>query len=134
HNFRHYLKGSEVVQKKYFYVLRPLLAIKWLDADLGPVPMEFSKLVDAVVSDAFVRRAIDDLLSLKRKGVEHDRAPANPVLSKFIDVELRAAEERLAIKRPRERPSDLLNVFFQTTLARVWDADAARPVRGGVPR
>lgn len=29
-NYREYLKGSEVRVKKYFYVLRPLLAAKWI--------------------------------------------------------------------------------------------------------
>lgn len=35
--------------KKYFYVLRPLLAIKWIEQGLGVVPTEFQVLVDKVV-------------------------------------------------------------------------------------
>ena len=48
-NFREYLRGDVVWVKKYFYVLRPVLAIQWLEANLGPVPTEFGILVDRVV-------------------------------------------------------------------------------------
>lgn len=32
-NFRGYLQGDEVRLKKYFYVLRPLLAVRWVEAE-----------------------------------------------------------------------------------------------------
>src|SRR6266542_1537282 len=62
-NIREYLRGEIVWRKKYFYVLRPLLALRWLEFGLGPVPMEFSKLVEKTVTDAQLRQAIDDLVS-----------------------------------------------------------------------
>ena len=34
-NIREYLKGERVWVKKYFYVLRPLLACRWIEAGLG---------------------------------------------------------------------------------------------------
>lgn len=37
-NYREYLKGETVRLKKYFYVLRPLLACKWILAKLSDVP------------------------------------------------------------------------------------------------
>lgn len=51
--------------KKYFYVLRPLLALNWIHLGLGPVPMEFSRLVEAIVTDTQLRRAIDELVTAK---------------------------------------------------------------------
>ncbi len=50
-NFREYLKGETVWIKKYFYMLRPVLACKWIEQDLGPVPMEFEALVDRIIED-----------------------------------------------------------------------------------
>jgi predicted nucleotidyltransferase len=32
-NFRGYLQGETVRLKKYFYVLRPLLAVRWVEAE-----------------------------------------------------------------------------------------------------
>jgi predicted nucleotidyltransferase len=62
-NYRQYLKGDRVWIKKYFYVLRPILACNWIEQDLGPVPTEFSKLVDKVVEDdklSVLRKIISD--------------------------------------------------------------------------
>lgn len=60
-NFRGYLKGSEIRLKKYLYVLRPILAVNWIDAGYGIAPVEFGKLVDAIVHENGLRRAIDEL-------------------------------------------------------------------------
>jgi len=45
-NIQEYLHGDTVWQKKYFYVLRPLLAMLWIERSLGPVPIEFNRLLD----------------------------------------------------------------------------------------
>lgn len=45
-NYREYLRGEMVWTKKYFYVLRPLLAVRWIERNLGGVPVEFSRLVE----------------------------------------------------------------------------------------
>ena len=66
-NYREFLRGDTVWIKKYFYVLRPLLAMKWIKRDPGPVPIEFLALVDRCVDSADLRRAIDDLLERKKK-------------------------------------------------------------------
>lgn len=42
-NYREYLKGETVRLKKYFYVLRPLLACKWILAEGTPPPMLFKR-------------------------------------------------------------------------------------------
>ena len=76
-NFRDYLKGSEIRLKKYLYVLRPILAVNWIDAGYGIVPTEFGKLVDAIVHENRLRRAIDDLLEAKKQGVRTVCRPAN---------------------------------------------------------
>lgn len=87
-NYRDYLRGEVVKVKKYFYVLRPLLACIWLERDMGFVPMEFNKLVSAVLREGPVVAAIADLLVAKRAGCELDRGPKISALSEFIDAEL----------------------------------------------
>ena len=71
-NMREYLRGETVWRKKYFYVLRPLLAVQWIERGLGPVPIEFGKLVDATLPAGELRQAVDDLLAEKRSGEELD--------------------------------------------------------------
>lgn len=87
-NFRSYLKGEVVRRKKYLYVLRPLLAVRWIESKKGIVPIEFDKLVAGTVTDENVRREIEELLVLKRSGAESDEGPRFPALHAFIEAEM----------------------------------------------
>lgn len=87
-NFRKYLKEDKVWTKKYFYVLRPVLACNWIERGLGVVPMEFERLVDGIVTDPDLRGEIDHLLERKRSGAELDEGPRNRILSCFLESEL----------------------------------------------
>ena len=91
-NFRHYLQGTTVWIKKYLYVLRPLLAVRWIEQGRGPVPMSFQELLITTEGRTELRAAIEDLIARKRAGDELDRGPANPTIGEFISVEM----ERLA--------------------------------------
>lgn len=74
--------------KKYFYVLRPVLACLWIERGHGVVPMEFSRLVQSVVDRADVLQAIQDLVRRKKAGEELDRGPRIPAISDFLDAEI----------------------------------------------
>ena len=116
-NYREFLKGDMVWVKKYFYVLRPLLAIRWIEIDhTRPVPMEFQKLVDVCVNSPEIRRAIDNLLKRKRAGQEFDRQPKIEVLSNFIDIELSRLEKIDVCER--EKPDfEKLNEIFRAAIS-----------------
>lgn len=86
-NYREYLSGPEVWTKKYFYVLRPLLAMQWIEHGYGVVPTEFSVLVDQLLPSGELRRAIDELLALKCAGAELRWGPRNEVIDRFIRAE-----------------------------------------------
>jgi predicted nucleotidyltransferase len=87
-NNREYLQSKTVRLKKYLYVLRPLLCCQWIEQGRGPAPMLFHVLVDELVKDAELRRAIDELLEKKRGAEELAEGPRIPALSYFIEVEL----------------------------------------------
>lgn len=93
-NYREYLRGDKVWVKKYFYVLRPILAINWIEKGLGVVPTEFRALVDKVITDSDLKLAINNLVKDKEQGHELDRGPAIPVIKKFIDSEMRRLEDK----------------------------------------
>jgi predicted nucleotidyltransferase len=82
--------------------------------------MEFSKLVEATVTDEQLRRAIDELVVAKRAAVEMDRGPRIPVISDFIDEEIKRFES-IATNLPKQDTSnDALNELFRNTLREVW--------------
>lgn len=111
-NARDYLRGETVRLKKYFYVLRPLLAARWIERKKGPVPMKFETLVDELVEENLVRIHIAVLTARKRAGEELDKAHRIPVISKFIDDEL-ARLEGVAPRDIAKPEPEKLNTFFR---------------------
>lgn len=87
-NFREYLKGDTVLRKKYLYVLRPLLAVAWIESNLGIVPMEFDRLVTGTIKELELKSEIDELVRMKRAGDELDRGPRFTAIHSFIESEL----------------------------------------------
>lgn len=68
-NYREYLKGDTVKAKKYFYVLRPVLACRWILDKKTPPPMLFSELMEAELDPA-LRPDVSRLLDLKMNATE----------------------------------------------------------------
>jgi len=117
-NCREYLNGPEVWTKKYFYVLRPVLACIWLERGLGVVPTELGMLVEAVVTDSALRDAIAQLLEAKKAGEELRKGPRNEVISAFVARELaRFAGAKLAPAKTRS--TEALDRLFVDTLVDV---------------
>lgn len=119
-NYREFLVADEVKLKKYFYVLRPLLAVRWIERDLGIVPTPFDKLVAAAELAQDVLAAIEDLLKQKAETSEMGTGPRIDVLNDLIDSEFeRHAASPFSFDR---RPADLdaLNELFRQALREVW--------------
>lgn len=114
-NYRGYLRDQIVPLKKYFYVLRPLLAIRWLEKFGTAAPIEFSKLLE-MVSDNQLMDTIQNLLEQKRLSQEKKQIARIPILNQFIELELGRLEE---INLPHsERTAEMkeLNFLFQKML------------------
>lgn len=115
-NYREYLRGEVIRVKKYFYVLRPLLAIRWIEQESDVMPMEFGMLVARSVDSKELRQAIEELLERKKAGQELDTGPRIKVISEYIERELGRLEAKLSVT-PREKPnSEKLNGFFRWAL------------------
>ncbi|MCS6993196.1 MAG: nucleotidyltransferase domain-containing protein [Anaerolineales bacterium] len=111
-NYRDYLRGERVWTKKYFYVLRPLLAILWIERGYGVAPTAFSILLDRLVTDPALREAIDNLIEQKRQGNELSEGPRIPLISEFIESELARLET--AVSAPANKPpmTEINNLFL----------------------
>jgi predicted nucleotidyltransferase len=119
-NYRDYLKGEQVWLKKYFYILRPLLAIKWLEKGLGVVPTEFKVLVNQVLEVEDLRDAITKLIEAKEQGAELDYGPRIPVIGEFIEAEMTRLENQQFKHSPDRSSMEALNRLFRSVLAEVW--------------
>lgn len=119
-NYRSYLQGPEVRRKKYFYVLRPILACKWIEDDRGAVPMEFEQLVDAADLPTEVLDSIQALLAEKRAGAEADLGPMIPELNRLIESEFARFESVGVTRQPVLTTVDQLSQVFRSALRQAW--------------
>lgn len=118
-NYRGYLRSELVPLKKYFYVLRPLLAIRWLEDKKCAAPIEFHKLLE-FVNDQKVLDSIKILLKEKKRQKEKAVAPSIPVLNEFIESELDRLETVKSIQPKRTIQINKLNKLFHHVLEEDW--------------
>ncbi len=115
-NYRGYLREELVPLKKYFYVLRPLLSVRWLERYGKPAPIEFSKLLHLIDDQPALLADVHDLLDRKRLAPEMGLAPQVRSIHAFIETEL----DRLAHIQPTNASAnriDALNNLFRSVVA-----------------
>ncbi len=94
-NYKNYLKGEEVRLKKYFYVIRPLLACRWILDNGTPPPVLFSELAASEL-DPDVRPAVDELVARKMSTPEIGTGKRIDVLNRYIERNIAETEDILA--------------------------------------
>ena len=93
-NYREYLKGDTVKAKKYFYVLRPVLACRWILDKGTPPPMLFSELMDAE-RDAAILPDVNRLLDLKMNAPEIKTIPKIESINHYLDSSMEEVRSRI---------------------------------------
>ncbi|WP_337653400.1 nucleotidyltransferase domain-containing protein [Allisonella histaminiformans] len=115
-NYHKYLQGEEVRLKKYFYVLRPILAAQWiLDKKCAP-PMQFATLVDTELEEA-MKPQVSRLLAMKKNTPEMGTAPKIEEINRYIDRKLEEIQSAAEALDNTEAEWDALNELFLRMLA-----------------
>ena len=83
-NYREYLNAGMVKAKKYFYVLRPVLACRWVLEKQTPPPMLFSELMKEELPEVLMSD-INRLLELKMKSPEIKMIPRIDRINAYLD-------------------------------------------------
>ncbi|WP_308637860.1 nucleotidyltransferase domain-containing protein [Paenibacillus silvisoli] len=122
-NYRMYLQGEQVKIKKYFYVLRPILACEWIEKHNTMPPIEFERLVDDVVPKGSELRAIIDcLLARKRAGDEMDYEPRINPINEFLEERMEYYEVAAAgMQTPGGGQEQRIDDLFRSALKEVWE-------------
>jgi predicted nucleotidyltransferase len=94
-NYRKYLKGDTVKAKKYFYVLRPILACRWILDKGMPPPMLFSELMEAELEPALLPD-VNRLLDLKVNAPELKTIPRIESINRYLDRSIEEVRSRIA--------------------------------------
>lgn len=103
-NFTEYLQGEEVKYKKYFYVIRPILACKWIEEKGCPPPVLFSELAASVLEEE-MRPVIERLIDIKVKTPETGKGGRIDELNDYISRNLDAFKMKTAAM-PDDRVTD----------------------------
>ncbi|MFS0655374.1 nucleotidyltransferase domain-containing protein [Bacillus sp. 179-C3.3 HS] len=120
-NESQFLRGEQVRIKKYFYVLRPLLACQWIERYQSVPPMDFHDLLEALVEDGPLLSEIHELLKRKMAGEEMDIEERLSFVHPFIERELVRLHELVkSYNQPKENLQQELNQLLQSTLDEVW--------------
>jgi len=118
-NFREHLQADEVRYKKYLYVLRPLLAARWIRSQPGVPPMRFADLAQRTLDaarDATLIDEINALLEVKMRAGEAATSPRWPGIHAFIESELAANAAEPVTPLPQAEEAGLDAFLHETVL------------------
>lgn len=111
-NYREHIKHDTVKLKKYFYVLRPILACRWILEKQLPPPMLFSELADACLDKALVP-SVTELLRMKMETPELGTGPRIDIINDYIESSIEEIEQSIqAMPAEENMPWDELNRLF----------------------
>lgn len=120
-NYREYLQNDMVRTKKYFYVLRPILACQWIEKKNSMPPMEFDITFKEFVSEPKLKQEIEKLLTRKRSGEELNEEPKIEIINDYLEEKILYYQELVKTfpgsKSPGNEP---LNRLFRKSLMECW--------------
>ncbi len=116
-NYRTYLKEDKVKAKKYFYVIRPLLACKWIQETCTQPPVPFQTLFDSMLPES-LKPDVQRLLTIKVNADEKQLIDRVDSINRYIEENIVATEEYISHLPKETVPSwDLLNQFFLSVIS-----------------
>lgn len=112
-NYRAYFVGKQTVSlKKYFYVLRPILAYKWILEHNTPPPMLFTELAESELEEN-MKPIVYDLLKYKINSHERTKTQPVQVLNEYIEYNFENIQRQInTISKYQLKGYEELNRLF----------------------
>lgn len=111
-NYMEYLKGENVKLKKYFYVLRPILACLWILDKGTPPPMLFRTLMNGYL-DENLKPVVENLLSIKMNNPEIGEIKRVDKLNLYLENKITEIADTLKTYDGKDKNNwDELNQIF----------------------
>ena len=105
--------AEKISLKKYFYALRPLLCVRWLETYNTAAPIEFEKLLHLLNGNDALLADIHLLLEKKRNMPELGKSEPVESISDYIAEELARLENVQPENHSRSASIDELNRLFR---------------------
>ncbi|MCM3664996.1 nucleotidyltransferase domain-containing protein [Mesobacillus subterraneus] len=118
-NFTSFQKNEKIKIKLYLYVLRSIMAAKWIEKHQSLPPIDFKELL-RVLPDCMVKEEAQRLLVSKQSG--EDYIDKNLIINEFVIDEMDRIEKYAKdLNRKVADPTETLNRIFRETLKEVWE-------------
>ena len=113
-NYREYLQGEIVRAKKYFYVLRPVLACQWILDRGTPPTMLFSELIKAELPVELID-VVNQLLELKMNSPEVKLINRISEINEYLDESIPSIKSAVRLLDDSHTPdwSELNQLFLR---------------------
>ena len=111
-----YAENKETVNlKKYFYMVRPAMAIRWIRMQPDkPPPMNFQELIAGVDLPDDLTTELEQLLVKKSRSKELGEGPRIPCIDAFMQSEFAWARETTSERQPpKKRLRDEADALFR---------------------
>ena len=114
-NYREYLKGDLIRAKKYFYVLRPVLACQWILDRGTPPPMLFSELLKTELPVELID-VVNQLLELKMNSPEVKLIKRISEINEYLDESIPRIKRAVRLLEDSLTPdwNELNQLFLQS--------------------
>jgi predicted nucleotidyltransferase len=112
----HEIVDNQIKIKKYFYILRPLLAAVWVLKNNEIPPMEFYKLLEIINDNDAILNIIDDLLLKKSQAIEGQFIELIPELQVFINNQIEFCTNSINELSKSNKNPDILNLYLRKSL------------------
>ncbi len=120
-NYRNYLQRQKVRVKKYFYVLRPILACSWIEKNNKMPPMEFALLLNSQIEKGELKNEIEKLLDRKKAGEELDKEPRIEIINQFLEQKINYFTDLTKKMKLNSKPNtNILDNLFRKTLKKTY--------------
>ena len=115
------LSAEDAKIKKYFYALRPLANLRYIQQYGKMPPMEYEQTLAAIEIPTEISAAIKELLAIKRQSSEGQLMPRNKQIVRYIqdDIQL-IAEQIKEMKFTKSSEYETVDSVFRDTIEKVW--------------
>lgn len=119
-NQKKHIKNEYIKLKKYFYIIRPLLACRWILENGTPPPVLFQKLVDSVAADS-IKPIISELVRIKTEVPESEKGKHITELDTYIENNIHVIKKYAdSMKDDKKADWSALNGIFLKCLETQW--------------
>jgi uncharacterized protein len=116
-NYHEYIQREEVILKKYLYVLRPLMALLFLEQRHTLPPTSFVETLAQTEFAPEVNVRIQDLIARKQAGDELGKEAPDTLLNTFIEEQLEHRNRHTPPPEKREGLTTVLEAVLAHILA-----------------